>query len=144
VFRWGVRQGGLEHFSDLALAAVQLRRAGEPDRADACGAAPGTLVAFANTDVRKLACAPTLRLRGLDLSRSGGAVQVTGVGFVAEHGKAHVFSWKAFTENPLIDGLAGAAFTGLVGWTIHTVLGRPKPPPAPATPRPRRRVVRAA
>lgn len=145
VFRWGVRGGGGQHFSDLALAAVQLRRAGEPDRADACGAAPGTLVAFSSMDVAKLSCAPTLRLRGLDLSRSGGAVQVTGLGFVAEHGKAHVFSWKAFTENPLIDGLAGAAFTGLVGWTIHTVLGRPKrTSTAPAPPKPRRRLAKPA
>jgi hypothetical protein len=144
VFRWGVRDPG-QQFSDLGLSAVQLRRPGEPDRVDACGAAKGTLLALTSMDVTKLRCAPTLRLRGLDLSGSGGAVQVTGLGFVAENGKAHVFSWKAFGENPLINGLAASAFGALVLWTIHTVLGRPAPAPAQPAPRkPRRRAPKAA
>jgi hypothetical protein len=139
IFLWGVPPGALQHFSDLTLAAVQLSRPGEPDRVYACGAAPGAFVAPFGEDVAKLSCARTLRLRGLDLSRSGGAVQVSGQGFVAESGAAHVYSLDDFKESPVIGTFVAAAFAGLVVGALHTVLGKPRGKPAEDEPRPRLR-----
>jgi hypothetical protein len=142
IFLWGVPPGSLQHFSDLTLAAVQLSRPGEPDRVYACGAQPGAFVAPFGEDVAKLSCAKTLKLRGLDLSRSGGAVQVSGQGFVAENGAAHVYSWDDFKESPVIGGLIGAAFSALVVWALHAVLGKRRREPAKHAPR--RRLRKAA
>jgi hypothetical protein len=126
VFRWGVRAQADQHFSSLPLAAVRLRRQNEADRQDACGAPAGAFVAWRGGAVSQLNCAPTLLLRGLDLSQTGEKVQVSGLGYAAQNGQARVFSFDELGKNPLLSGLAGAGFTALVGWTIHIVLGTPK------------------
>jgi hypothetical protein len=144
VFRWGVRLDPEQHFSDLPLAAVRLRREGEADRLDACGAPPKAFVAWRSLDVTHLSCAQTLRLKSLDLSPDGAAVRVNGQGFVAENGRAHVLSWKEVSANPLISGLAGAGFASFVTWTIHTVLGKPKKAASAPAPKRRRRAAKSA
>jgi hypothetical protein len=138
-FRWGRPPDPNEHLSILELAGVRLRRPGEADRLYACGAAPGA-VAWRQTDVAKIACSPTLRLRGLDLSPDGGRLAISGSAYVVAAGEAVTLTWKRATENPLVSGLLGAAYAGVVGWTIRMLLGKPAAgPDTAARPRPRRR-----
>lgn len=125
-FRWGEPLNQNQHLSVLELAGVRLRRPGEADRLYACGAQPGA-VAWRSTDVGRLPCEPTLRLRSLDLSPDGGRLAVTGSGYLVAAGEPVTLTWKRAADNPLISGMAGAIFAALVAWTIRMVLGGAPP-----------------
>ncbi len=142
-FRWGVQPDPNRRLSVLELTGVRLRRPGETDRLYVCGAEPGA-IAWRAMDVARLACRPTLRLFGLDLSRSSAGLTVTGTGYVSVKGKPEVFSWKAVHDNPLVGGLAGAVYSAFVLWTMRWLLGGgsakagPTPAAAPASVKGRR------
>ena len=147
-FDWGQVANALQQLTILNLAGVWVQRPGEVDPIYACGSHPGA-VALASTDIRKLACEPSLRLQGLDLAPEGGRFKIVGSAFTIEKGQSGTLSWTPFTQNPLISGLVGAVYAAIVGWTIRMLLAPPAKPapaeaPAPAAPRPARRRVKPA
>lgn len=132
-FNWGGLVNRLTKMTVLDLAGVRVQRQGETDRIYACGAGPRA-VAWRTTKVEALPCQRTLRLQGLDLSREGGALTVIGSGFLVANGEPATLSWKTVTDNPVVSGLIGAAFAGLIGWILRMLLKAPAAvgePPAP-------------
>jgi hypothetical protein len=136
-FRWGVRPDPTRRLSILEIAGVRLRRSGVQDRLFACGAPEGA-VSWTTLQVTRIACRPTLRMHGLDLSGGSARLDVRGPGFAAVKGKPEALSWKVFTDNPLISGVLGAITAGILAWTLRTVLAKPAPGPRLATRRRRR------
>jgi hypothetical protein len=63
--------------------------------------------------VPEAGCRSTLRVVDLKLARDGVAVEVNGLGFVAEDGEAAVLPLQKITDNPLISMVLGAAYAGL-------------------------------
>jgi hypothetical protein len=47
--------------------------------------------------------------------------------------------WKTFAGNPVVSGVTGAAFAGLIGWILRMLL---KPAPVPGAPAPVRKTRR--
>ena len=98
---WGGLLNQMQRMSVLDLAGVRVQRPGEADRIYVCGASPGA-VAWRTTDVERLPCQRTLRLKRLTLSPDGGQAGRHGLWLRRGRGKPRVLSWKTWAENPLI------------------------------------------
>lgn len=123
-FDWGQLVNPLTRITVLNLAGVRVQRPGETDPIYACGSSPKA-VAWRSTDVTRLGCQRNLRLQGLDLAPEGGSFKIVGSAFLVQNGEPVTLSWKKALANPLVSGLTGAIYAGLVGWTIKMLLGAP-------------------
>jgi hypothetical protein len=99
----------------LRAATLDVQVPDEGKRLEACGATPGA-IAWTTTHVPEAGCRSTLRVVDLKLARDGVAVEVNGLGFVAEDGEAAVLPLQKITDNPLISMVLGAAYAGLAAW----------------------------
>jgi hypothetical protein len=120
---WGGLLNTMQRMTVLDLTGVRVQRSDGSERVYACGAGPHD-VAWRTMDVERLACQRTLRLQRLDLSPNGGDLDVIGSGFVIENGVSRVLSWSKAKDNPVLSGLAAAAFAGLTGWIVKMLLGQ--------------------
>jgi len=117
----------------LRVGALDVQAPGEGERLRACGARRGA-ISWTSTEVRLDDCRPTLRVVDLKLARDGVAVEVNGLGFVAEDGEAAVLPLQKITDNPLLSIVLGSLYAGIAAWSYRTLTRkRTAPPPAPNT-----------
>ena len=113
----------------LRAATLDVQVPDEGRRLEACGAARGA-IAWTTTDVPDTGCRPALRIVDLKLARDGVAVEVNGLGFVAEDGEAAVLPLQKITDNPLISIVIGSAYAGLAAWAGRLVMRKRAQPAA--------------
>lgn len=113
----------------LRAATLDVQVPDEGARLQACGAARGA-IAWTTTDVPDRGCRPTLRIVDLKLARDGVAVEVNGLGFVAEDGEAAVLPVQKITDNPLISIVIGGAYAGIAAWAGRLLMRKRAQPQA--------------
>jgi hypothetical protein len=120
------RMGGVASPGQPALLrarSLDVEAPGEGERLAACGARRGA-ISWASTRVGLHNCQPTLRLVDLELARDGVALEVNGLGFVAEDGEAAVLPLQKITDNPLISIVLGGLYAGIAAWSYRTLMRR--------------------
>lgn len=127
------RMGGVAGPGQPALlraSTLDVQAPGEGERLRACGARRGA-ISWTSTGVGLDNCQPTLRLVDLKLARDGVALEVNGLGFVAQDGEAEVLPLQKITDNPLLSAVLGGIYAAIGAWSWRTLMRRRKAPAPP-------------